>query len=40
MLQTHKTDELAAIPEEELEGLEEVDDPQEESKVKPCKWIL
>ena len=33
-------DELAAIPEEELEGLEEVYDPQEESKVKPCKWIL
>ena len=29
-------DELAAIPEEELEGLEEVYDPQEESKVKPC----
>ena len=33
-------DELAALPEEELEGLEEVYDPQEESKVKPCKKIL
>ena len=33
-------DELAAIPEEELEGLEQVDDPDEESKVKPCKWLL
>ena len=33
-------DELSAIPEEEMEGLEEVYDPQEENKVKPCQWIL
>ena len=33
-------DELAAIPEEELEGLEDVYDPQDESKVKPCQRIV
>ena len=33
-------DELAVIPEEELEGLEDVYDPQDESKIKPYQQIL
>ena len=33
-------DNLEAIPDEELEGLEEVEDPGEQSKLKPCKCLL
>ena len=33
-------DNLAAIGEEELEGLEYVADPDEKSKFEECKWIL